>query len=235
MKLSEKKEKYSFPEGETLLINKPYEWTSFDVVKKIRNTIIRKTGVKKIKVGHAGTLDPLATGLLIICTGKFTKRIQEFQDLLKEYTGVFHLGATTPSFDKETEIDNIYDTVHLNNELLIRTANNFIGTYNQVPPLFSAVNIKGQRAYNYARKNIDLKLQPRKVSITEFELTKIQLPEVHFRVVCSKGTYIRSLARDFGEVLNTGAYLESLCRTKIGSYKLLDAVSLDDFGEIPDL
>ena len=234
MKLSDKKEKYNFLDGEILLFNKPYEWTSFDVVRKIRYAIKRKTGIKKIKVGHAGTLDPLATGLLIICTGKFTKRIQEFQDLIKEYTGVFYLGATTPSFDKETEIDNVYDTIQLNNELLIKTANNFIGTYDQVPPLFSAVNIEGQRAYNFARKNIDMKLQPRKVSITEFELTKIQLPEVHFRVICSKGTYIRSLARDFGEILNTGAYLESLCRTKIGSYLLLDAMSLDDFVKTQD-
>lgn len=232
MELSEKKNRYDFLNGEILLFNKPYSWTSFDVVRKVRYAIKRETGIKKIKVGHAGTLDPLATGLLIICTGKFTKRIQEFQDLEKEYTGIFYLGATTPSFDRETKVNREYDISHINKELLFTIANKFIGTNDQVPPLFSAVNVEGERAYNIARKSEDVKLQPRKISIMEFELTEIQLPEVHFRVVCSKGTYIRSLVRDFGEALNSGAYLTSLCRTKIGSYLLQDAISTNDFENI---
>jgi tRNA pseudouridine55 synthase len=221
-------EQYNFQAGEILLIDKPLEWTSFDVVNKIRYTILRKMGIKKIKVGHAGTLDPLATGLLIICTGKFTKRIEEFQAQEKEYTGTFHIGATTPSYDMETEIDSKYDVDHIDETLLKNTAKKFIGEISQVPPIFSAVKIKGERAYNIARKNQDIKLESKIIVIKEFELTKISLPEVSFRVKCSKGTYIRALARDFGESLNSGAYLSSLRRTKIGDLDVDSAYQIDE-------
>jgi len=219
----------NFLDGEVILINKPFEWTSFDVVKKVRNTILRYTEIKKIKVGHAGTLDPLATGLLIVCTGKFTKRIDEFQGQEKEYAGTFLLGATTPSFDKETEIDYTFEIKHITEKLLLDTANNFIGEIDQVPPIFSAVKIQGVRAYKHARKQKDVKLKTRKVQISAFELTKIELPEVHFRLVCSKGTYVRSLARDFGTALNSGAYLAELERTRIGNFKLSDAITVEEF------
>ncbi|MBL7103670.1 MAG: tRNA pseudouridine(55) synthase TruB [Bacteroidales bacterium] len=220
---------FDFQKGEILFIDKPLQWTSFDVVNKIRNLISRYTGIRKIKVGHAGTLDPLATGLLILCTGKFTKRIQEFQGLDKEYTGVFFIGATTPSYDRETKTDKEFDISHVNEELLLKTAKDFIGTFNQVPPLYSAVNIEGKRAYKFARNNEDVKLPPKKITIQEFELTEIQIPEVHFRVVCSKGTYIRSLARDFGKALGSGSYLTSLTRIKIGDYDLSKAITIEDF------
>ena len=219
----------TFQEGKILLIDKPIEWTSFDVVKKIRNTISRKTGIRKIKVGHAGTLDPLATGLLIVCTGKFTKRINEFQGMEKEYTGTFFIGATTPSLDKETEIDNKFDTHQITDELLIRTAETFIGEYDQVPPDFSAVNIDGVRAYQKARNNEKFDLPPKRIIIYEFQLNNIDLPLIHFKVTCSKGTYIRSLARDFGKALNSGAYLDSLIRTRIGNNLLSEAISIEDF------
>lgn len=219
----------NFLDGEVILINKPYEWTSFDIVKKIRGTISRNTEIKKIKVGHAGTLDPLATGLLIVCTGKFTKRIDEFQGQEKEYTGTILLGATTPSFDKETEIDKTFETKHITEKLLHDAANNFLGEIDQIPPIFSAVKIQGVRAYKHARKQKDVKLKIRKVQISVFELTKIELPQVHFRLVCSKGTYVRSLARDFGNALNSGAYLIDLERTRIGNFKLSDAITIDEF------
>jgi len=218
-----------YQEGRILLIDKPLEWTSFDVVKKIRNTISRNTGLRKIKVGHAGTLDPLATGLLIVCTGKFTKKIIEFQNQEKEYTGTFYIGATTPSFDKETEADKKFDTQHITNELLIKTAKTFVGEYNQVPPDFSAVNVDGVRAYQRARNNEKIEIPPKRITITEFELSNIELPLIQFRVTCSKGTYIRSLARDYGKALNSGAYLDSLIRTRIGSYNLSTAISIQDF------
>jgi len=220
---------FDFQKGEILFIDKPLQWTSFDVVNKIRNLISRYTGIRKIKVGHAGTLDPLATGLLILCTGKFTKRIQEFQGLDKEYTGVFFIGATTPSYDRETKTDKEFDISHVNEELLLKTAKNFIGALYQVPPLYSAVNIEGKRAYKFARNNEEVKLPPKKIIIREFELTEIRLPEVHFRVVCSKGTYIRSLARDFGKALGAGSYLTSLIRIKIGDYDLSKAITIEDF------
>jgi tRNA pseudouridine55 synthase len=200
---------FDFQAGEVLLFDKPIGWTSFDVVNKVRYLIRSHLGIKKIKVGHAGTLDPLATGLLILCTGKFTKRIQEFQDQDKEYTGTFFLGATTPSFDKETEIDKTYNISHITDDKILNAAKQLTGDIEQIPPLFSAIKIKGKRAYDYARKNKDVKLNPRKVSINEFEITGIDLPKIYFRVSCSKGTYIRSLARDFGEALNAGAYLTS--------------------------
>jgi tRNA pseudouridine55 synthase len=222
---------YNFPEGELLLIDKPFEWTSFDVVNKIRSTISRITGIKKIKVGHAGTLDPLATGLLIICTGKFTKRINALQLLNKEYTGTFFLGATTPSFDKETEADQKFSINHLNNDLIQNTITHFVGEIDQVPPIYSAIKVDGIRAYHKARKNDEMNLKSRKVKISEFIITNINLPDVNFRVVCSKGTYIRALARDFGIALNSGAHLSSLRRTKIGDFSIGDAQTITEFIE----
>jgi tRNA pseudouridine55 synthase len=222
------KSHYNFLEGEVLLIDKPLEWTSFDVVNKIRYAILRKLGLKKIKVGHAGTLDPLATGLLIICTGKFTKRIEDFQVKEKEYSGTFFLGATTPSFDKETDVDHEFPSNHITPQMLYETTKKFIGETMQTPPVFSAVKVNGERAYNKARKNQDVKIQPKKITISEFEIVKISLPEVSFRVKCGKGTYIRSLARDFGQSLNSGAYLSSLRRTRIGVFKVEDAISIDE-------
>lgn len=219
----------AYQDGKVLLIDKPLEWTSFDVVKKIRNTISRKTGIRRIKVGHAGTLDPLATGLLIVCTGKFTKRLNEFQSQDKEYTGAFFLGATTPSFDNETEQDQKFSTKHITDDLLHQTAKLFIGEIDQVPPAFSAVNVDGVRAYQKARNNEKVDIPPRKISISIFEITKIELPLIHFKVNCSKGTYIRSLARDYGKELGSGAYLDSLCRTRIGNFDLSDAISIQEF------
>ncbi len=223
---------FDFQAGEVLLFNKPIGWTSFDVVNKVRYLIRSHLGIKKIKVGHAGTLDPLATGLLILCTGKFTKRIQEFQDQDKEYTGTFSLGATTPSFDKETEIDKTYNISHITDDKILNAAKQLTGDIEQIPPVFSAIRIKGKRAYDYARKNKDVKLNPRKVSINEFEITGIDLPKIYFRVSCSKGTYIRSLARDFGEALNAGAYLTSLCRTKSGSIDLSETMTIEMFQQL---
>jgi tRNA pseudouridine55 synthase len=226
------KKNFDFLNGEVLLINKPSGWTSFDVVNKIRYMLKYHMGIKKIKVGHAGTLDPLATGLLIICTGLFTKKIDEFQQLDKEYSGTFLIGATTPSHDSETEVDNTYPIDHITRELLQQTVQKFTGTINQIPPVYSAVKIKGTRAYRLARKNEEIRMTPRTVTINEFELTRINLPEVDVRVSCSKGTYIRSLARDFGEALGCGAYLSALCRTKIGNYKLSDALEIDELEKI---
>ncbi len=223
---------FDFQAGEVLLFNKPIGWTSFDVVNKVRYLIRSHLGIKKIKVGHAGTLDPLATGLLILCTGKFTKRIQEFQDQDKEYTGTFFLGATTPSFDKETEIDKTYNISHITDDKILNAAKQLTGDIEQIPPVFSAIRIKGKRAYDYARKNKDVKLNPRKVSINEFEITGIDLPKIYFRVSCSKGTYIRSLARDFGEALNVGAYLTSLCRTKSGSIDISKTMTIEMFQQL---
>jgi tRNA pseudouridine55 synthase len=227
---------FQFETGEILLINKPYTWTSFDVVGKMRTLIRKHLGIKKIKIGHAGTLDPLATGLLILCTGKFTRRIDEFQGLEKEYTGTFRLGSTTPSFDLETGVDNTCPMSVLDElgtlQGLERTqaaARHFTNTFDQVPPQFSAIKVDGKRAYESARKDINVEIKARQVTISAFELTRIELPEVDFRVVCSKGTYIRSLARDFGELLGCGAHLTALCRTRIGSFSLRDAVDLGDF------
>jgi tRNA pseudouridine55 synthase len=208
-------------EGRVLLINKALDWTSFDVVNKLRN----KLKIKKI--GHAGTLDPLATGLLIVCVGKMTKRIEEFMGLEKEYTGRFVLGQTTPSHDLETETSPAEDISHLTEAMIHSAVQPFIGTVSQLPPLHSAIKIGGKRAYSYARKGAEIELAPRQVEIKEFEITDIALPEVSFRVVCSKGTYIRSIARDFGKALGTGAYLSALCRTRIGHLRLEDAVTVD--------
>ena len=220
---------FDFQAGEILLFNKPIGWTSFDVVNKVRYLIRDYLGIKKIKVGHAGTLDPLATGLLILCTGKFTKRIQEFQDQDKEYTGTFFLGATTPSFDKETEIDKTFDISHITEETILNTAKQLTGKIEQTPPVFSAIKVKGKRAYDYARDNENVKLKSRTITVNEFEITGINLPEVHFRISCSKGTYIRSLARDFGKALGSGSYLTSLCRTGSGAFNISNAMSIEEF------
>jgi len=220
---------FDFKNGEILLINKHVNWTSFDVVKKIRNTISRATGSKKVKVGHAGTLDPLASGLLVICTGKYTKRINEFQNQDKEYTGTLYIGATTPSFDGETETDQRFATSHIDENLLRQTAKLFEGDQLQIPPSFSAININGMRAYHKARNKEKFDLPPRRIHIQSFEITRIEMPVVGFKISCSKGTYIRSLARDYGTALDSGAYLTSLTRTRIGSFFLADAISVEEF------
>ena len=214
-----KKKEFDFAAGELLLVNKPYKWTSFDVVGKIRNSF----KPLKLKVGHAGTLDPLATGLLIICTGKMTKQIDTFQAEEKEYTGTMILGATTPSYDMETEPDEKFDTSHITDEQIKAACAQFIGDIQQYPPAHSAIKIDGERLYEKARRGEEVELRLRSVTITEFEITRIEIPEVDFRVVCSKGTYIRSLVNDFGRALNSGAYLSKLRRTRSGNYKVSDA------------
>ncbi len=212
----------TFEEGKVLLINKPLHWTSFDAVRKIRNLIRIK------KVGHAGTLDPLATGLLVICTGKFTKKINEYQAQEKEYTGTFTLGAVTPTYDLESEPIHFKNYNHVTKELLDETVNKFIGEIDQTPPIHSAIKQKGKPVYLAARKGHDVKLEPRKITIKEFEITKAELPLIFFRVVCTTGTYIRSLANDFGEALICGAYLSSLCRTRIGNFTLENSVTISE-------
>lgn len=220
-----------FKNGQVLLIDKPLNWTSFQVVNKLRWEIRQRFNIKKIKVGHAGTLDPLATGLLIICTGKQTKEIHIYQGQEKEYTGTFTLGATTPSYDLETEIDNTFPTAHITEALLKETTQQFLGTIQQKPPIFSAIKKDGKRLYELARKGETTEINARTVRISEFEITKINLPIIEFRVVCSKGTYIRSLAYDFGLALNSGAHLAALRRTKIGDFSVDKAASIDDFIE----
>ena len=209
-----------FKNGQVLLIDKPLEWTSFQVVNKLRWHIRQKFGIKKIKVGHAGTLDPLATGLLIICTGKLTKQINEYQGQIKEYTGEFTIGATTPSYDLETKIDATFPITHITEELIHSTTKQFIGEIDQIPPIFSALKKDGIRLYELAREGKTIEISSRKINIAEFEITKISLPKVNFRVMCSKGTYIRSLAFDFGKALNSGAHLSELRRTKIGNFSV---------------
>lgn len=212
-----------FKNGQVLLIDKPLNWTSFQVVNKLRWEIRRKFALKKIKVGHAGTLDPLATGLLIICTGSFTKKIDEYQGQIKEYTGEITLGATTPSYDLETEVDEIFPIDHITDELIHKTAQQFVGEIEQVPPMFSAIKMAGVRLYDLARQGKTREIKSRKITIETFEITNISLPKIQFRVVCSKGTYIRSLAYDFGKALNSGGYLSELRRTKIGDFNVNDA------------
>jgi tRNA pseudouridine55 synthase len=207
-----------FAEGAVLLIDKPIGWTSFDIVKKIKATLRHALGLKKIKIGHAGTLDPLASGLLIICTGKKTKEIEKFQALEKEYTGTFFIGATTPSSDLETLVDETFPTEHIDHNLIEAARVALIGALLQVPPLFSAKKINGERAYEHARRGETTILKANAIHIHDFEITQNQLPEIDFRVVCSKGTYIRSLAFDFGKALRSGAYLKTLRRTKIGEF-----------------
>src|SRR5215204_4214913 len=214
-----------FEEGKAMLVDKPIEWTSFDVVRKIRNLIRIK------KVGHAGTLDPLATGLLIVCTGKFTKRINEFMAQEKEYTGSFTLGATTPTYDLESEPVNFKDINLITKEEIVNTTKQFTGEIMQVPPAHSAIKIDGKRVYVLARQGKEVKIEPRKIVIKEFEITNIEMPVVSFRVVCGTGTYIRSLANDFGAAIGCGAYLSSLCRTRIGDSKLEDAKSMKEWEE----
>lgn len=218
-----------FLDGKVLLIDKPLEWTSFQAVNKIRWHIKKKFGLKKIKVGHAGTLDPLATGLLILCVGKETKNISTYQGQIKEYTGTFTLGATTPSYDLETEINETFPLDHITEELLQNTTQQFLGEIDQKPPIFSAIKKDGKRLYEIARKGQTTEIEARKVTISEFELTKIDLPNVEFRVVCNKGTYIRSLAHDFGQTLNSGAHLSALRRTRIGNFPVSDAKSIENF------
>jgi len=207
-----------YEEGQILLIDKPYGWTSFQAVNKLKWKIRHLHKLAKLKIGHAGTLDPLATGLLIVCTGKFTKRIEEFQAQEKEYTGTFVLGATTPCYDMEKPVDKEFPTDHITEEDILETAKTFVGEQMQVPPIFSAVKIAGKRAYDYARQAQDVEIKAKPILIKEFEITRIAMPEVDFRIVCSKGTYIRSIARDFGEKLQSGAYLSALRRTRIGGF-----------------
>lgn len=219
-------------EGQVLLIDKPLHFTSFQAVNKLKYLLINKVGLpKKFKIGHAGTLDPLATGLLLICTGKFTKRITELQGQAKEYTGTFHIGATTPSYDLETEVDQHFPTTHITEALIHETVEQFLGEIDQKPPIFSAIKKDGVRLYEHARAGETIEIASRKTTIHEFEITRIALPEVDFRVVCSKGTYIRSLAFDFGQALQSGAHLTALRRTKIGNYDVQNAVTPATFEE----
>lgn len=218
-----------FTLGQVLLIDKPLLWTSFQAVNKIRWAIKKAFGIKKIKVGHAGTLDPLASGLLVICTGKMTKQINSFQGQEKEYTGTITLGATTPSYDLETEIDKTYPTTHITENQIYEATTKFIGAIQQIPPIFSAVKKDGKRLYEIARAGETTEIKAREIKISKFEITKINGLDVKFRVVCSKGTYIRSLAHDFGKALNSGAHLSELRRTRIGTFKIEDAISPDEF------
>lgn len=227
--------KEEFLDGQVLLIDKPLHWTSFQAVNKLKHLLINKVGLpKKFKIGHAGTLDPLASGLLLVCTGKFTKRIAELQGQAKEYTGTFYIGATTPSYDLETEIDQTFETLHINDALIIKTVRQFLGEIDQKPPIFSAIKKEGVRLYEHARAGETVEIASRKTTIHEFEITRIALPEVDFRVVCSKGTYIRSLAFDFGKALHSGAHLTALRRTKIGDYNVNTATQMEDFEKILD-
>ena len=219
-----------FLEGQIILIDKPLNWTSFQAVNKMKWALISKLNLpKKFKIGHAGTLDPLATGLLLVCTGKFTKRITELQGQAKEYTGTFHIGATTPSYDLETEIDQTFLTEHIDDALIHETVKHFLGEIDQKPPIYSAIKKDGVRLYEHARAGETIEIATRKTTIHEFEITRIALPEIDFRVVCSKGTYIRSLAFDFGKAMNSGSHLTVLRRTKIGDYDVKNGVDVVAF------
>lgn len=221
-----------FLNGQILLIDKPLNWSSFQAVNKLKYALINKVGLpKKFKIGHAGTLDPLATGLLLICTGKFTKRISELQGQAKEYTGTFFIGATTPSYDLETEIDQTFPTAHIDEVLIHETVKQFLGEIDQKPPIYSAIKKDGVRLYEHARAGETVEIASRKTTIHEFEITRIELPEIDFRVVCSKGTYIRSLAFDFGKAMNSGSHLTALRRTKIGDYDVINATDVTLFEE----
>lgn len=221
----------NFKEGEVLYFNKPLTWTSFNLVAKVRYIVSRKINEKKIKVGHAGTLDPLATGVMIICTGRATKRIEEFQYQTKEYIATIALGATTPSYDLEKEIDATYPTAHITRELVEEALKRFIGEIQQVPPAFSACKVDGARAYDLARKGKEVELKPKLLVIDEIELLECNLPEIKIRVVCSKGTYIRALARDIGEALESGAHLTGLIRTRVGDVRLADCLDPEQFAQ----
>ncbi len=216
--------------GQIILIDKPLHWTSFQAVNKMKYALINKIGLpKKFKIGHAGTLDPLASGLLLVCTGKFTKRITELQGQAKEYTGTFYIGATTASYDLETEINETFDTSHIDENLIYETTKEFLGEIDQKPPIFSAIKKDGIRLYEHARAGESVEIASRKTTIHEFEITRIALPEVDFRVVCSKGTYIRSLANDFGKAIKSGSHLIELRRTKIGNYNVDNAIDVTLF------
>lgn len=221
--------KEDYQTGQVLLIDKPLTWTSFQVVNKVRWLIRKEFGIKKIKVGHAGTLDPLATGLLILCTGKFTKQIESYQAQHKEYTGTITLGATTPSYDLETEVDQEFEIANISEENIKVATQQFVGDIMQQPPVFSALKKEGKRLYEYARAGETVEIPKRAVHISAFEITNIDLPNVEFRVACSKGTYIRSLAHDFGKALDNGGHLSALRRTKIGDFNVQDAMKMDDF------
>ena len=218
-----------FKNGQVLLIDKPLEWTSFQVVNKLGWKIRKTFNIKKIKVGHAGTLDPLASGLLVICTGKMTKQITSFQGQEKEYTGTFTIGSTTPSYDLETEINATFPTDHITSKIAQDTTQQFLGEIDQFPPIFSALKKEGKRLYEFARAGETVEIPSRTITISQFELTRIALPEIDFRVVCSKGTYIRSLAHDFGKALNSGAHLSALRRTRIGNFKVEDGQTIEEF------
>tara|TARA_B110000967_G_C18833149_1_gene535169 strand:+ start:697 stop:1413 length:717 start_codon:yes stop_codon:yes gene_type:complete len=220
-----------FQEGQVLLFNKPLGWSSFDVVKKARNIIKSAKNIRKIKVGHAGTLDPLADGLLIVCSGRFTKRIDEIQGQIKVYTGEITLGGTTPSYDKETEIDEVFETSHITEELIHSTCKEFEGKIMQKPPIYSALKREGKRLYQHAREGTKVKIESREVEVESFKITSIQMPTITFEVICRKGTYIRSLAYDYGKSMNSGAHLSKLKREKIGNFSLEDAISIDSFKE----
>ena len=221
--------------GQILLVDKPLHFTSFQAVNKLKYALINKVGLpKKFKIGHAGTLDPLASGLLLVCTGKFTKRITELQGQAKEYTGTFYIGATTPSYDLETEIDETFETSHIDEALIHETVKQFLGEIDQKPPIYSAIKKDGVRLYEHARAGETIEIATRKTSIHEFKITRIALPEIDFRVVCSKGTYIRSLAFDFGKAMNSGSHLTALRRTKIGEYDDLNAIDVTLFEESLD-
>lgn len=222
---------FDYENGAVVAIDKPYRWTSFDVIAATQKFFRVELGIPKVKIGHAGTLDPLATGLLILCFGKATKRIDEYMGQDKVYTGTFFLGATTPSFDLEKETDATYDILHISDDMIRQTALSLTGDLMQIPPAFSAIKVGGKRAYKSARKGRELELQPRAVRISRFEITRIQLPEVDFEIECSKGTYIRAVARDFGVALHSGAYLSQLRRTKSGQMSVESALTLDNFKE----
>ncbi|WP_165748272.1 tRNA pseudouridine(55) synthase TruB [Cellulophaga sp. Z1A5H] len=226
------KTKEDFLEGQTLLIDKPLEWSSFQAVNSIKWSIRRKFELKKIKVGHAGTLDPLATGLLLICTGKSTKTINELQGQAKEYSGTITLGGTTPSYDLESEINETFPTEHITEALIKEATQQFLGEIEQAPPIFSALKKDGKRLYEYAREGIEVEIKKRPITIHEFEITAIEDNIVSFRVACSKGTYIRSLAHDFGIALKSGAHLSSLRRTKIGNYNVDNAITTEAFNKL---
>ncbi len=221
-----------FLEGQTLLIDKPLGWTSFDVVKKIKNLIRTKYNLKKIKVGHAGTLDPLATGLLIVCTGKFTKRVDTIQEQEKIYTGTITLGGTTPSYDLETEVDITFETAHITEQLIKKTTTQFVGKIDQKPPIFSALKRGGERLYEKARRGEKIKIKSRRVSVHSFNITTMEMPKVSFEIKCGKGTYIRSIANDFGAALNSGSHLSKLCRTAIGNYQLSEGINIEAFEKL---
>ena len=226
------KKDYKFQEGEVLLVDKPLYWTSFQLVNKLRWLVKTQLKIKKIKVGHAGTLDPLATGLMIICTGKKTKEIDQYQAAEKEYIATIKLGATTPSYDGETVENYFYGTQHINDDLIQKTILTFLGNIQQYPPIFSAIKVGGKKLYESARKGVEVEIKARSISIKELEILNIDMPYVQFRVTCSKGTYIRSLAFDIGKALNSGAWLYKLQRTKIGVYSVENAIHIQDFEEM---